>query len=260
LRKPDTSTPSVQITAANGASNTALNTNSIFIPSGVNSWLASESQSLGSFSSSLGRVAAGDWIPVALNGAGQELTIQDIQVSANAVEVTFSGGFRALFNSAGTGIAQTVPSTGLSVTVQRLGRQDNGLAFYEADPITGAVVVNGQSFLPGEEGYLQAALASSQADGLILSPDRLPAYGAESVMTNLPLSASENYGLLLLRNNSFTDLASSYSAANPGGMVRMMSFVSPNRGVVYGIEDHIDNDFNDLIVAVSSQGFSLLPV
>lgn len=261
LKKPGTATPSLEITAASGASNAAINMNSIFIPTGANSWLASEAQSLGSFSSSLGRVAAGDWIPVATNGSGQELAIQDIQVSANAIDVTFSGGFRALFNSAGTGIAESVPGTGqLAVTVQRLGRFNNGLAFYEADPVTGSVVLNGQSYLPGESGYLQAALASAQADGLILSPDRLPAYGAESVITNLPLSAQQNYGLLVLRNNSLTDLVSSYSAANPGGAVRMMSFVAPNRGVIYGIEDHVDNDFNDLIVGVSSSSFSLLPV
>lgn len=260
LKPAGSISPTLEITAPRGASQGALTANGVFIPTGSDSWIASESQSMGSFSSSLGRVAAGEWVPVAMNGARQQLAIQDMQVSGNAVDVTFSGGFRALFNTAGTGIAQSVPGPGqLAVTVQRLGRQTNGLAFYEADSITGAVAVNGQTLLPGEAGYLKAALASAQAAGLILSPDRLPAYGAESVITDLPLSSQRNYGLLLLRNNSATDLVSSYSAANPGGTVGMMSFVAPNRGVVYGIEDSIDNDFNDFIVGVSSAGFQLLP-
>ena len=263
LKPAGTATVSVPIPAANGASNAALTMNSIFIPTGANSWLTTESQSLGSVSSSLGRFTVGDWVPVATNGAGQELAIQDIQLSANAVDVTFSGGFRALFNSAGTGTAQSVPGSGqLAVTVQRLGRQDNGLAFYLADPITGAVLVNGKSFLPGDSGYLQAAFESAKSVGLLLAPDRLPGYGGEVVITDLPLNASQNYGILLLRNNNSSDLVSSYSQANAGGAVSVVSFVAPGRGLVYGIEDlpfgRTDSDYNDLIVGVAGANFSLV--
>ena len=260
FKRNDVSTPSILISAENGASSSALSTNGIFLPSGSGSWLSSESQSLGFYSSALGRMAAGEWVPIALNAAGQELAIQSLQLSGNAIEATFLGGFRALYSTGGTGVAEVVPGSGkLMVTVQRLGAQSNGLAFYEADPITGAVIVNGQSFLPGDAGYLQSALTSAQQDGLILGPNRLPAYGAEVVITDLPLNSQQNYGLLLLRNNSSSELASSYSAANAGGVVRMVSFVAPDRGLYYGIEDmpmgSSDNDFNDLIVGLSSADF-----
>jgi hypothetical protein len=253
-------TPSILITADNSASALALSTNSIFIPNGSNSWLSTESQTLGFYSSSLGRMSAGKWNPVALNAAGNELMIQSLQVSGNAIEATFMGGYRALYSTGGTGVAQAVPGSGkLMVTVQRLGAYNNGLAFYEADPLTGAVILNGQSFLPGDAGYLQSALASAQQDGLILGPNRLPAYGGGVTISDLPLNSQQNYGLLLLRKNSSSELVSSYSAANPGGAVRMVSFVAPNRGLYYGIEDmpigSSDNDFNDLIVGLSSADF-----
>ncbi|MEY4825084.1 MAG: hypothetical protein RLZZ430_734 [Cyanobacteriota bacterium] len=261
LRKGETN-PTLLITNAKAASNSALNTNSIFIPSGSGSWLATEGQRLGSTSTSLAMLAAGEWNPVARNAAGENLSVESMSISGNSVDVEFTGGIRALYNTSGTGIAQSIPGSGkLAVTVQRLGRQNNGLAFYEADPVTGAVIVNGQSFIPGDTGYLQAALASAKSDGLYLTPDKLPGYGGERVITDLPLDASQNYGLLLLRNNNASDLVSSYSQANPDGAVGMLSFVAPNRGILYGIEDLIasksDSDYNDLIVGISSETFSL---
>jgi hypothetical protein len=62
-----------------------------------------------------------------------------------------------------------------------------------------------------------------------------------------------------LRNNNQNDLVSSYSQANPGGFVSMLSFVAPGRGVLYGIEDQpmgrTDADFNDLIVGIAATSF-----
>jgi hypothetical protein len=263
FKRQGVSTPSILVSAANGASASSLNANSIFVPNGGSSWLSTESQSLGSYVAALGSMAAGEWIPVALNQAGQELAIQNLQISGNAIEATFLGGFSALYNTAGSGVSPVVPGSGnLIVTIQRLGAQNNGLAFYEADPITGAVTVNGQLFLPTDgASYLQAALASAQEDGLILGSNRLPAYGSELVIADLPLDSQQNYGLLLLRNNSSSDLVSSYSAANAGGAVGMVSFVAPDRGLYYGIEDlplsRADNDFNDLIVGLSTADFQI---
>ncbi len=263
LRRSGELNPLVLITDAEAASNTAISTNSIFIPSGSGSWLETEGQRLGSTAASLAMITAGEWTPVARNSAGEELAVESINISANGIDVAFAGGIRALYNAAGTGVAQSLPGSGpLAVTVQRLGRQANGLAFYEADSITGAVVVNGQSFLPGDSGYLQAALASAQTDGLILGSERLPEYGGELVITDLPLDATQNYGLLLLRNNNQNDLVSSYSQANSGGFVGMLSFVAPGRGVLYGIEDlpmgRTDADFNDLIVGIAATSFSVV--
>jgi hypothetical protein len=260
LRRSDELNPLVLISDAEAASQNALSTNSIFIPSGSGSWLETEGQRLGSTAASMAMITAGEWTPVARNSAGEELAVESINISANGIDVAFAGGIGALYNAAGTGVAQNLPGSGeLAVTVQRLGRQANGLAFYEADTITGAVVLNGQSFLPGDTGYLQAALASAQTDGLILGSERLPEYGGELVITDMPLDATQNYGLLLLRNNNQNDLVSSYSQANPGGFVSMLSFVAPGRGVLYGIEDQpmgrTDADFNDLIVGIAATSF-----
>lgn len=255
--------PRVLIEDAKAASRSALNTNSIFIPSGSASWLATESQALGSSTASIGTIAAGEWNPIARNAAGEELPVESISIAGNGIDVLFAGGIRALYNGAGTGSAQSLPESGyLVVTVQRLGQQSNGLAFYEADPITGGITIAGQSFLPGDSGYLQAALASAKDDGLLLGPERLPAYGAETVISDLALDSKLNYGLLLLRNNNASDVVSSYSQANPGNSVSMVSFVAPNRGIIYGIEDlpfgRTDSDFNDLIVGMASSSFAVI--
>lgn len=263
LRRIDSTQPDILIEAGSAATQAALTANSIFIPNGDKSWLSTEGQNLGSWSAFPTQITAGTWRPVALNQAGQELVVSDLVVSGNTIEATFQGGFRAQYNSGGTGTTQSIPGSGqVAVTIQRLGRQDNGLAFYKADAITGAVIHNGVSILPGESGYLQASLATAKADGLILSPDQLPTYGSEVVIGDLPLLAQKNYGLLLLRNNNTNDLVSSYSAANPGGEVRMVSFAAPGRGLVFGIEDQpfgrSANDFNDLIVNLSGSNFEII--
>jgi hypothetical protein len=263
LQRSGALSPSLLIKDAEAASSSALNTNSIFIPSGSASWLATESQRLGSSSASLGLIEAGEWTPVAFNQAGEQLAVESITIAGNGIAVSFQGGIEALYNTAGTGSAQSLPSDShLVVTVQRLGQHTNGLAFYKADPITGAVTVADKSILPADSGYLQAALAAAKGDGLLLGPERLPEYGMEMVISDLALDPSLNYGLLLLRKNNERDIVSSYSQANAGNAVSMVSFIAPDRGIVYGMEDlpsgKSDFDYNDLIVGVASSAFALL--
>ena len=112
--------------------------------------------------------------------------------------------------------------------------------------------------MPGQSGYLQAALDHASQAGLRLTPEQLPQYGSEKIYKDLPLMADRNYGLLLLRNNDVNDLASSYSQANSDGLVRFQSFATPGRGISYGVEDHNDHDFNDFCVTLTGSSVSIV--
>lgn len=104
--------------------------------------------------------------------------------------------------------------------------------------------------------YLQAALASAQADGLEFAPRRLLGCGEEALLTDLSLDASQSDKLLVLNNNNSADLVSSCSPANAAGGVSMLGFKGAARGLPCGIEDppdgRTDSDFNDLTVASAS--------
>jgi hypothetical protein len=137
--------------------------------------------------------------------------------------------------------------------VQRLGSYNNGLALYEADSITGAV----GGLLPGEAGYMEAALANAKGKNLLLHADQLPGFGGSSIYDSLSIQADKNYGMLLLVNGSESNVFSSYSAANPGGSQQFLSFGSSDRGITVGIEDLLtsngsDKDYNDLVVTLAS--------
>jgi len=104
----------------------------------------------------------------------------------------------------------------------------------------------------------------ARRDNLLLGPGQLPGYGEEVTLAGLPLLSSQNYGLLLLRNNDPDDLSCSYSQANPGNVVTVQSFLAPGRGVIYGMEDlrpnatNFDFDCNDLIVTMSGSAHHLI--
>ena len=264
LRQPNAATALWLLENANPASSTALDTAGLFIPSGSDSWLASEGQRQGSSAASLASLAAGSWSPIARDASGRELPVTSISVSANTAVVQFSGGIQARYGTAGTGsISAPDPSGSAVVNVKCLGRQHNGLGFYPADPVTGAIIVQGRTLLPGEASYLQGALDLARAEHLLHGSNQLPAYGSETTFTNLPLDPTRNYALLLLRNDNPGDLSSSIASANPGGIVTMQTFAAPDRGVIFGVEDlppsRADFDYNDLAVILSSTSFQILP-
>ena len=248
--------------SGDAASASALNVNRLFTPSGADSWLASEGQRQGSTSTQF-TFAAGTWLPVATDSNGQYLALQSVSVAGNAVQVDFEGGYQARYSTPSTGAATATPENpSLVMTVQRLGCYANGLALYEADPVTGAIIAaGGERLLPGDSEYLQSALENATKAGLYFSPEQLPEYQAEKVFQSLPLMTNSNYGLLLVRQNNRDDLASSFSQANAGGQVIVQSFAAPGRGVCFGLEDlkpdGTDYDFNDLNVTLSSSQFSL---
>jgi hypothetical protein len=228
------------------------------LPYGVSSdaaWLASEGKALGSIASLPGSLQAGVWLPTATLD-GNQLALTSVQLGANSLLATFEGGYQADFVLGGTrSILNGDVGEHTAVMVKRLASQNNGLAFYEADRHSGAVTLGGETITTGDARYLQAALAKAKADGLVLGPDQLPGYGKQAVLTDLPVDAAKNYGVLVILNNDTGTLFSSYAAANPNGDAQIVTLGQQGRGVTYGIEDisvssgHSDRDYNDLIVS-----------
>ena len=154
-----------------------------------------------------------------------------------------------LFRSGGKGV----------LTVRRLSGQANGLALYQADPLTGAVMDDqARTLFPGDPDYLQAALASARRDRLVMTPQTLPGSGSSVVFRDLPLSLDRNYAALLMVNGSENELISSFALANPQRSGQCLSLINPGRGISFAFEDRFpwqasDMDFNDLCVTLTSE-------
>jgi Txe/YoeB family toxin of Txe-Axe toxin-antitoxin module len=123
--------------------------------------------------------------------------------------------------------------------------------------------VDGRS--PGEAGYLQAALARSEAEDLLLSAAELPGFGQALTFNDLPLESQKSYGVLLLQNGDRNTIFSSFSAANPGGETQMVRLGSDPNSFALGIEDvavtsgRSDRDFNDTIVSITGVSLWIRP-
>ncbi|MFN8072042.1 MAG: DUF4114 domain-containing protein [Mycobacterium sp.] len=244
-----------------GAKPGSLQADDLFVTDPSVNWQSTEGRSQGGAGSA--KVAAGNWRPTAFQN-GRELTLVSLQVEANGTLARFAAGnpddpsddVLATFTLPGTGRTATDQSGVL--TVRRLSGNADGLALYEADPVTGAVVDGkGRTWLPGQLGYLKAALDNSRQLGLVLGSDQMPGFGETAVRTDLPLSTDRNYGALLLVNGSEHNLISSFAKANPLRSQQSLSLVAPGRGVSFGFEDKrpwqwgSDRDFNDVIVTVT---------
>lgn len=237
-----------------GSAANALTTQRVF-RGGDSGWAGTEGAAMGGGSLGSAFITPGSWRPVASRD-GSELALRDLKAVGNAIQADFEGGVQALLTVSGSGIADTV--TGLSLTVRRLGANHNGLAFYEADPVTGALLAGPDAGrLPGQTGYAAAALAQAQQSGLVLRAADLPGFGQQTVLADVPLWADRNYGLLLLANDDAGSLFSSYDIA-PAGAGQFVAFAAEGRGITYGIEDVLvsngrcDRDFNDLVVTLTS--------
>lgn len=215
-------------------------------------WQSSESQRQGDFNF-VPELTSGTYTPFAKNTSGQMLKLNGVQSDGNSIIASFEGDVEVNFTAQGTGILEA-GSGNIDVRISRLGRNHNGLAFYEADPITGAISVENETLLPNDKDYLSSALQLAKSAGTYLSASQLPQYKGSQTYDNLPLEASKNYGLLLLHSDHSNQLSSSYSQANLGEAVQMKSFYTPGRGITYGIEDltlsNSDRDYNDLIITL----------
>jgi hypothetical protein len=222
----------------------------------ANSWQSTEGKAIGSRSITDGQNLKGsDWTPTASRG-GVSLALLNLAVDGNQVTASFEGGVTGVFWQADGNPPSLLPVP-VSVEVQRLAGYNNSLGFYSVDSITGMVA----GINPGETGYLQAALARSQEEDLLLDARTLPAFGATSTFNFLPLDSRERYGVLLVQNGDRSVIFSSFAAANEGGATQMVSLSNSSNSRVLGIEDLSvakglgDNDFNDIIVNI--QGVSL---
>jgi hypothetical protein len=241
------------ISNAQGGSAGSLNSNNA---NGATSWQSTEGKAIGSRSITDGQNLKGsDWTPTASRG-GVSLALLNLAVDGNQVTASFEGGVTGVFWQA-DGNAPSLLPVPASVEVQRLAGYNNSLGFYSVDSITGMVA----GLKPGDTGYLQAALARSQEEDLLLDARTLPAFGATATFNSLPLDTRERYGVLLLQNGDETKIFSSFAAANEGGATQMVSLSNSSNSLVLGIEDMSvakglgDNDFNDIIVKI--QGVSL---
>ena len=239
---------------AAGGQQGSLSPGSALNPDPVAGWLATERRAVGSRAALSGAGLGGTtWTPIARR-QGQSLLLESVSVEGTRVTARFQDGITGIISLPGSGTAAAPADTHPLVSVQRLGMDANGLAFYEADPVTGAV----GSLLPGDADYLKAALAQAERSGHLLEPTRLPAYGAAAAIDDLKLDPGRSYGLLLLVRGDRDRLLSSFAAANPGGAPQMLSLGSEGRGMVIGIEDQSmalgpsDSDFNDLIVRIDA--------
>jgi hypothetical protein len=255
--------------SANSSINLSLLNSAVSAKSGVltlnaiyssTAWQDSEGRAIGSAANT--SVSSGSWVPTATRN-GEELALKELIVNGNNVTAIYTDNVTGVFTLGGTGTAINPGTINPVLTVQRLGRYNNSLAFYQADSVTGAIFANGATLLPGSPGYLQAALGNAKSAGLVLQASQLPGYKQASTIDSLPLNLSNNYGLLLMVNGSESEIYSSYSAANPGGVSQFLTFGSTNRGLTIGIEDQLvssrsDRDFNDLILTIASSAFTLI--
>jgi hypothetical protein len=216
-------------------------------------WQSTEGKAVGSRAVIQGLPLAGtSWRPTATQ-EGQALKLLDLRAAGNQITAKFAGGVSAVFAPQATGSAPSPAPILPSVNVTRLGRYDNAVGFYRIDKITGEV--DGRA--PGDRDYLQAALARSEASGLLITPDQMPAYGGAVRFDDLPLDPNSNYAVLMLVKGERNRIFSSFAAANPGQKAQIISLASSADIVVLGFEDqrvagNSDVDYNDAIVSISN--------
>jgi hypothetical protein len=191
----------------------------------------------------------------------RSLALLELSVSGQEVTARFEGGVSlALWQASGS--APTALPVLAQVEVQRLAGYASDLGFYTVDDITGSVA----GLEPGDNGYLEQALARSRAEGLLLTADMLPAFGQAQSYQNLALDSHKSYGVLLVPNGNTEVMFSSFAAANPGGLAQMVNLGSgeAGQGMGMGIEDiwvglpQSDRDFNDLLVKVTGMVVPIL--
>jgi len=236
----------------------SINPSSAFDSNPTSGWRGSEGLAVGSRSiKDVPALSSKDWTPTATLD-GRKLSLLEVSVTGNQVTAHFEGGVSVdLWQATGSAPAQVPVAP--SVEVQRLAGYNNAIGFYSVDGITGGV----DGRVPGDPGYLQAALARCEAEDLLLTAAKLPAFGATATYNTLPLDSQKSYGMLLLQNGDRQTIYSSFSDANPGRDTQMVRLGSDTTRLVFGIEDigvttpQSDRDFNDLIVAIRGVSLSL---
>ncbi|MFN9923979.1 MAG: hypothetical protein ACK55H_08130 [Cyanobacteriota bacterium] len=245
-------TKQLLLSDATGGSAGSINPASALDNNPTSGWQSTESRAVGSRSiTTVPNLTAQTWAPTATRD-GIELALLELTVIGNQITALFQGGVSAEFWQA-SGTAPALVPVATSLEVQRLAGYDNTIGLYSIDNITG--MVDGRS--PGDAGYLQAALARSEAEDLLLTAAELPAFGQSAIFNSLPIDSKKRYGVLLLPNSDPNTIFSCFSAANPGAETQMVRLSTGANRYALGIEDiavasgRSDKDFNDNILSLS---------
>ena len=275
IARPESERETLQklITSFEASTSESLTSAKIFSSDPASNWLITESQAIGT-SQSTQINGAGTYKVLIRNTDGDDsgipATIEDIVAIGNAVEVTTTeGNVYRLYEQGSGALNLAAGHDSVSITIKRLGRNNNGFALYAVDPVTGAVTLDGQTFTAVQPGYAQAARELATRAGLLFKADSMPAYGEEITLKDVRLNSGSSYGVLFF-DDANASVYSSYSAANPGYSVQVQSFLpEDNNQWVLGLEDLqigsalCDNDFNDLILVIEAEpqkGFEQLTV
>lgn len=265
IARPESESETLQqlITSFQASSSDSLTSAKIFSPDPASNWLITESQPIGS-SQATQINGAGTYKVLISNTSGDDTgtpaTIKDIVAIGNTVEVTTTeGNIYRLYEQGSGALNLAAGSDSVSITIKRLGRNNNGFALYAVDPLTGSVTLDGQTFTAVQPGYVQAARELATRTGLLFDADGMPAYGEEITLTDVRLNSGSSYGVLFF-DDANGSVYSSYSAANLGYSVQVQSFLpEDNNQLVFGLEDLqigsalCDNDFNDLILTIETE-------
>ncbi len=275
IARPESERETLQplITSFQASSSDSLTSARIFSPDPDSNWLITESQQIGT-SQATQINGAGTYKVIIRNTDGDDTdtpaTIEDSVAIGNTVEVTTTeGNVYRLYEQGSGALNLAAGGDSVSITIKRLGRNNNGFALYAVDPLTGSVTLDGQTFTAVQPGYLQAARELARRTGLLFEADSMPAYGDELALTNVRLNSGNHYGVVFF-DDANGNVYSSYSAANLGSSVQVQSFLpEDNSQLVFGLEDLqigsalCDNDFNDLILIIETEpqtGFDQLTV
>ncbi|MEB3353579.1 MAG: DUF4114 domain-containing protein [Cyanobacteriota bacterium] len=252
-----TSTQPLLSNAAGGSAG-SINPTSALDNIPTSGWLATEGRAVGTSSITyVPDLTSQTWTPTATRD-GNDLPLIDVAINGNLITARFAGGITAeLWQASGSAPAQLPVAP--SLEVQRLAGYNNDIGLYSVDGITGMV----DGLNPRDPGYLQAALARSEAEDLLLTAAELPAFGKTTTYNSLPINSQKRYGILLVQNGNRSTIFSSFSDANPGGETQMVRLGSEANRFTLGLEDIAvtsglsDRDFNDNIVRIGGVSLGL---
>jgi len=250
------------LTKATSAESQAITSGKIFDSNPSSNWLSTEGASLGSTQTTQ-ILGSGTYYPIINIGAtansdsDSRQAITNIQAIGNTVVVTAADGSEFRLSEQGSGVLRPSQSgSTFSISIKRLGTNQNGFAIYPADSVTGSVSINGQTLTVIQTGYLEAALQLAEDQNLLFDTDSIPSYGEELMLSNVNIKPGSDYGILFF-NADRTTIYSSFSAANPGYSVQTQTFLPQNSNqIVYSLEDislldpKSDRDYNDLILVI----------
>jgi len=226
-----------------------------------NDWLLTEGKFDGGLSTQLTQLKSGLYQPYLLDS--QMNTFEPIKQSDNdgTIDYEFANGVRFRLSSDANSLASVTSTDRYTVVVKRLGQLSQSFYFYECDPITGMLSYANNSYLPDDNGYMDAAKSLALQTGTYIDSTRMPRYADQTEYVDIPLKSLDGYGIVAERDQDEVKL-SSFSQANPDSSIQFKRLPLGEHGVSYAFEDLLpsensDSDYNDLIVSIFPNSFNL---